>query len=83
MWLILISSFFTDYLFAQDKKEFWIGINVNRSYATSGDYYGLMVGTNLERTTRRNGVIGLEIGYNVHSEVANELFWPDSRNPGQ
>ncbi len=68
---------------AQTPKPYMISLQAGRSFATSGDYYGLMTGVSLEKATSKNGMIGLDIGFNMHSEVANALFVIDSRNPAE
>lgn len=83
-FLLLISNcFYSTLVFAQNPKPLWMSLQAGRSFATSGDYYGLMTGVSLEKATSKNGMIGLDIGFNMHSEVANALFVIDSRNPAE
>jgi hypothetical protein len=74
---------FLNHANAQELKPFWLGVNVNRSFATSGDYYGIMTNVFIEKPTKKNGIIGFEIGFNMHSKIEYELFVPDSRNPNE
>jgi hypothetical protein len=79
---LVIFSFFNP-LKAQETKPYWLGVNANRSFATSGDYYGLMTNVFLEKPTKKNGIIGFEMGFNMHSQIENELYVIDSRNPNE
>lgn len=79
----LIFLFFFNKVNAQESKPFWLGVNVNRSFASSGDYYGIMTNVFIEKPTKKNGIVGLELGFNMHSEIAKELLVPNPRNPNE
>jgi hypothetical protein len=79
--LILLSILNT--LSAQETKPYWLGVNANRSYATSGDYYGIMTNVFIEKLTKKNGIIGFEMGFNMHSKIEKKLYVIDSRNPNE
>lgn len=79
---LMLISFFNN-LKAQETKPYWLGVNGNRSFATSGDYYGIMTNVFIEKPTKKNGIIGFEMGFNMHSQIEYELFVPNRRNPNE
>ena len=79
----LLFLFFFNNINAQELKPYWLGVNVNRSYASSGDYNGIMSNVFIEKPTKKNGIIGFELGFNMHSKIEAALFVPNLQNPNE